>query len=179
MIKRVKELRPEAEIASSKFRDFLEKFESEINRGISTLCVLSIINSHGKEGIYGYKILKELEEKTNDMLIVEEGTLYPLLRKLEKRDKLINSAKKVVEGRMRKYYIMNENGRKIYFHISGYYNKLMEAISSLVDIKVHLKERYFYCPNCSNKIDLSNEDVFYCEICGYNLQDIKKRRLEK
>ncbi|TFF89454.1 MAG: hypothetical protein EU548_07460 [Promethearchaeota archaeon] len=179
MIKRVKELRPEAEIASARFRDFLEKFESEINRGISTLCVLSIINTYGDEGIYGYKILKELEEKTNDMLIIEEGTLYPLLRKLEKRDGLIDSTKKIVEGRARKYYVMNENGRKIYNHISGYYTKLTEAISSLIDVNVTLKDKYFYCPNCANKIDLSDENVYYCEICGYNLQDIRDRRLEK
>jgi DNA-binding PadR family transcriptional regulator len=179
MIKRVKELRPEAEIASEGFRDFLEKFESEINRGISKLCVLSIINSHGDEGIYGYAILKELEEKTNNMLIIEEGTLYPLLRKLEKTDRLIDSQKKTVEGRMRKYYMINENGKKIFNHISGYYTKLTEAISSLIDVNVSLKEKYFYCPNCANKIDLSDPNVFYCEICGYNLQDIKERRIKK
>lgn len=182
MIKRVKELRPEAEISSSEFRDFLEKFESEINRGISMLIVLSIINQYGDKGIYGYKILKEIEEQTDDMLIVEEGTLYPLLRKLEKRDELIESRKQVVKGRKRKYYYMTKMGRKIFNHISGYYSKLSEAISPLIDINVNLKEeRYFYCPNCANKIDLSDESRDlrnYCEICGYNLQDIIERRKE-
>jgi len=43
IIKRVKELGPTALIAKESFRNFVEKFESEINRGISTLCILSII----------------------------------------------------------------------------------------------------------------------------------------
>lgn len=176
MIKRVKELRPEAEISSSEFRDFLEKFESEINRGISMLCVLSIINQYDEKGIYGYKILKNIEEQTNNMLIIEEGTLYPLLRKLEKRDQLIESRKQTVKGRKRKYYYMTKMGRKIYNHISGYYSKLTEAISPLIDINVNLKDRYFYCPNCANKIDLSDESIHYCDICGYNLHDLRERR---
>jgi len=43
MIKRVKEFGTKALIASQEIRDYVEKFESEINRGISTLCILSII----------------------------------------------------------------------------------------------------------------------------------------
>jgi len=43
MIKRVRELDSKALIASSKFRDYVEKQETEINRGLSSLCILSII----------------------------------------------------------------------------------------------------------------------------------------
>jgi len=161
-------------IASKEFRDFVEKFESEINRGISTLCVLSIIKQSGNEGMYGYKILKELEEQTNDMLVIEEGTLYPLLKKLE-RDNLIKSEQKRYSGRPRKYYFITDNGEKIYNHITGYYTKLSEAISPLIDISVELNENYIYCPNCANKIDISNEDFNFCEICGLNIQDLKKK----
>ncbi len=178
IIKRVKELGPSALIASKEFRNFVEKFESEINRGISTLCILSIINQAGDEGIYGYKILKELEEQTNDMLVIEEGTLYPLLRKLE-RDKLIKSEQRKYSGRPRKYYFMTENGLKIYNHINGFFTKLTESISPLMDMNVNLKEDYIYCPNCANKIDISKEDFNFCEICGLNIQDLKERRLKK
>jgi hypothetical protein len=43
IIKRVKELGSNALIASREFRDYVEKQETEINRGISSLCILSII----------------------------------------------------------------------------------------------------------------------------------------
>lgn len=167
MIKRVRELRPDADLASPQFREFLEKFESEINRGISTLCILSIINRFNQEGIYGYKILKVLENETNNMLIIEEGTLYPLLRNLE-RDELIES-KKLKTGRRRKYYFITEEGEKILNYLTGYYSKLTQAISSLVDIKVELKNKYLYCPMCANKIDKQREGVRFCSVCGYDL----------
>ncbi len=177
MIKRVKELRPDADIASPKFREFFEKFESEINRGISTLCVLSIISCYAQKGIYGYKILKVLQEETNEMLIIEEGTLYPLLKNLE-RDGVINSRKQTT-GRRRKYYFLTEDGKKILNYLTGYYSKLTKAISKLVDIEVELKNNYLYCPMCANKIDLATEDIRFCSVCGYNLeQELKERRKE-
>jgi len=177
MIKRVKELRPDADIASPKFRKFLEKFESEINRGISTLCVLSIISRYEEKGIYGYKILKVLEEETDKMLIIEEGTLYPLLKNLE-RDGVINSRKQTT-GRRRKYYLLTDDGKKILNYLTGYYSKLTKAISKLVDITVEFKNNYLYCPMCANKIDLSTEDIRFCSVCGYNLeQELKERRKE-
>ena len=178
MIKRIKELSPDAEIASKEFRSFLEKFESEINRGISSLCILSIINQTNNQGIYGYKILKELQWRTNDMLVIEEGTLYPLLKKLEDNG-FIKSKRQKVGGRLRKNYFMTDIGIKIYNHLSGYYTKMSEAISPLIDIRVELKKRYLYCPNCSNKIDLENTELKFCEICGLNIQELRERRLEE
>jgi len=178
IIKRVKDLGPMALIKDSHFRVYVEKFESEVNRGISTLCVLSIINQY-EEGIYGYQILKELELKTDEMLVVEEGTLYPLLKKLE-RDGLIASRKQKASGRLRTYYFLTVNGYKIYNHITGFYTKLTEAISPLFDVNVKLQDRYLYCPNCANKIDLKDEaDFNFCEICGLNIQELKEERYKK
>ncbi|TFF91764.1 MAG: hypothetical protein EU543_06195 [Promethearchaeota archaeon] len=176
MIKRVKELRADVEIASPKFREFLEKFESEINRGISTLCILSIIDQHKDNGTYGYQLMKELEKKTSDMLIIEEGTLYPLLKNLE-RDELIES-KKQKTGRRRKYYFITENGDKILNYLTGYYSKLTKAISGIIDINVELKNKYIYCPMCANKMDITKNKYKYCPVCGYNLEeDLKKREV--
>jgi PadR family transcriptional regulator PadR len=129
------------------------------------------------EGTYAYKILKELKDQTKDMLIIEEGTLYPLLAKLE-HDGLIESTKQET-GRKRKYYYMSDNGIKVFNHISGYFAKLSEAISPLFDISVGLKDRYLYCPNCANKIDILNSEHQFCEICGLSIKELKERRLEK
>ena len=109
------------------------------------------------------------------MLIIEEGTLYPLLKNLE-RDEIIDSQKQTT-GRRRKYYFLTENGKKILNYLTGYYSKLTKAISMLVDIKVELKNNYLYCPMCANKIDLSTEEKRFCAVCGYNIeQELKERR---
>jgi len=176
MIKRVKEFSTKALIASQEIRDYVEKFESEINRGISTLCILAIIDKAENGEIHGYAILKNLEEDTNEMLVIEEGTLYPLLRKLEGKG-ILKSDRKIVENRMRKVYSITERGNKIYNHISGFYSKLTEAISPLLDINVRLNDHYLYCPNCANKIDLNEKGMQFCDICGLNIQELREKRL--
>ncbi len=169
MIKRVRELDSKALIASSKFRDYVEKQETEINRGISSLCILSIIIQAGEDGSHGYQILKDLTDQTNDMLVIVEGTLYPILRKLES-DGIIES-KKEETGRKRKFYYITEYGEKIYYYLSGFFSKLTEAIAPLFDVKVNLKQdKYLFCPMCANKIDLSNEELRFCDVCGHNIE---------
>lgn len=172
MIKRVKGFDPE-------FFDYASKFESEINRGISTLCILSIINRYGNEGVHGYQISKDLQDQTREILIIEEGTLYPILRKLED-DGIIRAEREKV-GRKRKFYFMTENGIKVYNYLSGFFSKLTEAIAPLFDVNVNLKlEKYLYCPMCANKIDLTSVEVNFCDVCGHNISnELKERGFEK
>jgi PadR family transcriptional regulator PadR len=172
MIKRVKGLDPE-------FQDYASKIESELNRGLSTLCILSIINQYGENGVHGYQISKDLLEQTNEMLVIEEGTLYPILRKLE--DEEIIKSEREKEGRRRKYYFMTDYGTKLFNYLSGFYSKLSEAIASLFDVNVQLKQdRYLYCPMCANKIELTNLELRYCDVCGHNIEkELKERGLVK
>ena len=81
----------------TKLQEYASKIESEINRGISKLCILSVINQYGDEGIHGYQISKDLSEETNEKLVIEEGTLYPILRRLEEEG--IISSKREETGR--------------------------------------------------------------------------------
>ena len=178
MIKRVRELDSNALIASKDFRNFVEKQETEINRGISSLCILSILIQAGENGLHGYKILKDLTDQTNEMLVIEEGTLYPILRKLE-GDNIIKS-KREESGRKRKFYSVTEYGKKIFNHLAGFYSKLTEAIAPLFDVKVDLKsEKYLFCPMCANKIELTNLELRFCDVCGNNIEkELKERGLK-
>ena len=166
----MKELGSEALIASKEFRDYVERQETEINRGISSLCILSILVQADEEGLHGYKILKDLTDQTNEMLVIEEGTLYPILRKLEE-DGIIKSEREET-GRKRKFYSMTEYGKKIYNHLAGFYSKLTEAIAPLFDVRVNLRQdKYLFCPMCANKIDLTNLELRFCTVCGNNIEE--------
>ncbi len=172
MLKKVKTFHPEALIGDDHFRTYVESFESELLRGISTVAILQIMKRYPEEGIYGYQLLKELEEETQNVLIVEEGTVYPLLRKMEK-DGVLKSIKRELGGRPRKYYILTEEGIKLLNHMSGFFAKLLEAISPLMDFQISLPEDMFmYCPNCANKIKLDDFSKF-CEVCGLYIEEIK------
>lgn len=76
-------------------------------KGILEGCVLEIINHHDT---YGYEITRQLNEL--GFVEVVEGTVYTILVRLEK-NKLVNIQKKKSElGPPRKFYSLNEAGRK-------------------------------------------------------------------
>ncbi len=178
MIKRVKNLLPNAPFASEAVRDYLERYESGILRGISNLVVLNIIRQHGAEGIHGYALVKDLEQRTNHMLIIEEGTLYPLLRKLKDEGFVTERQETLENGRTRKYYNISPLGNQMYNYMAGFFSKVIESIGPLVEIDVTLREQFLYCPNCANKIDLSQENNRFCGMCGMNIEEIRNRRLK-
>ncbi len=82
-----------------------ENTVQELRRGVVVLAVLSQL---GKEE-YGYSLLKLLSDKG---LAVDQGTLYPLLRRLEAQG-LLESAWKIEEGRPRRYYVISSEGQRL------------------------------------------------------------------
>ena len=171
MIKHVKDYKSNALINSEKYKQYVENFESEILRGISKLITLYAIKHTGEEGIYGYKLTRDLKEVTDKALIIEEGTLYPLLRKL-KSDGLLQTEKKEYSGRLRTYYTLTLQGKQIYNHLMGFLTNLIEKISQIMEIDVKLNEKqYLICPNCSNRIEIEKISQDYCEACGLNLSN--------
>ncbi|MFO7585575.1 MAG: PadR family transcriptional regulator [Anaerolineales bacterium] len=77
----------------------------ELRRGVIVLAVLSQLNQEQ----YGYSLLKLLSEQG---LELDQGTLYPLLRRLESQG-LLESVWKLEEARPRRYYITSKAGKEI------------------------------------------------------------------
>ncbi len=83
----------------------LQKLRLELRRGIVVIAVLSQMVT----ARYGYSLIQRLGEQGLD---IEEGTLYPLLRRLEKQG-LLESEWDVGESRPRKYYKISEMGNDV------------------------------------------------------------------
>ncbi len=86
-------------------QQMIENMVLELRRGVIVLAVLSQL----QEEQYGYSILKLLSEKG---LEVDQGTLYPLLRRLETQG-LLESLWRVEEARPRRYYVVSAEGRRV------------------------------------------------------------------
>jgi len=76
----------------------------ELKRG--TLVMTVLLNLKDKE--YGYSLISKMQEAG---ISIEQNTLYPLLRRLEKQG-LLTSLWDTTESRPRKYYIISEEGEK-------------------------------------------------------------------
>jgi DNA-binding PadR family transcriptional regulator len=61
---------------------------------------------------YGYEIIKMLKEKSGGKLDFAEGTLYPILKKMEEKGWLTSTWKKADNERERKYYQLTTKGKK-------------------------------------------------------------------
>ncbi len=83
----------------------LENVVLELRRGVIVLAALSQLSKEQ----YGYSLLKTLSEQG---LQVDQGTLYPLLRRLEAQGYL-QSVWKIEEARPRRYYVLSAEGKKL------------------------------------------------------------------
>ena len=61
---------------------------------------------------HGYRIATEIKAKSKGVLDFREGTLYPALHDQENKG-LIESYEQTENGRVRRYYRLTEDGRKI------------------------------------------------------------------
>ncbi len=71
--------------------------------------ILSVLS---KRESYGYEIIKTIREASNNELEFAEGTIYPILKKMEEKKLVISKWKKTESERERKYYRLTAEGRK-------------------------------------------------------------------
>lgn len=87
-----------------------DRFSQQIKKGILEMLVLETVC---KGSTYGYELLTSLKEKSNKLFTLKEGTLYPILYRLED-DGMIQSSWLQGEGRMapKKMYSATERGQQ-------------------------------------------------------------------
>ena len=72
--------------------------------------LLSLI---AQQPMYGYQIIKELERRSQGYFKFKEGTLYPALRRLERKGLLLGKWQTLPSGRQRRYYHITDKGYSI------------------------------------------------------------------
>ncbi|MEM2141817.1 MAG: PadR family transcriptional regulator [Candidatus Thorarchaeota archaeon] len=93
---------------SRKVQDEFERWSRETRRGAATLAVLAVVD---RSPSYGYELVKHLEQ-TVTFLQLEEGTVYPILRRLEERLLLRSEWNYDDPTKPKKYYRITEEGKR-------------------------------------------------------------------
>ena len=101
-----------------------DNLAQELHRGTLVISVLLVL----KKEEYGYSIVKNLQKKKID---IEQNTLYPLLRRLEKQ-RLLQSNWDVSETRPRKYYKISTIGEKVLKKLLEKWQGLNNAIDTII-----------------------------------------------
>lgn len=66
-----------------------------------------------QQPMYGYKLIKELDNRSQGYFIFKEGTLYPALHRLEKANLISSKWQLSPNGRQRKYYHITDKGQRL------------------------------------------------------------------
>jgi len=85
------------------------KFERELLKGIAPVVVLEIL-SRGR--MYGYELSEAIEAKSQKILTLGQGTLYPLLYNLEAQKLVRGQWETTPSGRKRRYYSITSKGKE-------------------------------------------------------------------
>ena len=85
------------------------KADKELIGASTALLVLKVL---AREASYGYQIIRCINEEADGLFTWKEGTIYPLLHKLEKEGQVRTQWQEADTGRRRKYYYITEIGRK-------------------------------------------------------------------
>lgn len=94
------------------FTDANKKFQKELNSGTAALVLLSIL-ARADEPMYGYRIAKFMEVDEENVPMMKQGALYPVLRSLEGSGLLESHVDPSVSGPPRRYYKITESGLEI------------------------------------------------------------------
>jgi len=101
------------------------KLDSELRRGVLVLAVLSQLRT----AQYGYSLRQALAEQG---MAIEEGTLYPLLRRLEEQG-LLASDWRIEDGPPRRYYTLSKKGTRLYEELTESWRGLIATMDRLLD----------------------------------------------
>lgn len=101
--------------------------ESQLLKGILEGCILGIIS---KGETYGYQIIQDLKSYGFDN--VGEGTLYPLLTRLDKKNYIHYRKEKSALGPIRKYYSISEEGLIYYRAFKDNYKTLIHKANQIL-----------------------------------------------
>lgn len=103
--------------------EIFENLRMELRRGSLILAVLAALRTER----YGYTLRKQLAEKGMD---IDEGTLYPLLRRLETQG-LLESQWREEEKRNKRFYRLSAGGKEVFEALVGEWRKINSSLDAI------------------------------------------------
>ncbi|MCB9880300.1 MAG: PadR family transcriptional regulator [Planctomycetes bacterium] len=103
---------------------------TQLRKGTLELCLL---NTVAKTARYGYEIVRLLS--AIEGLVIQEGTVYPILARLKREGFLETELRESSEGPSRKYYSLTRDGKRRLRAMNRYWSDLTEKIAALVEAR--------------------------------------------
>ena len=108
-----------------------DKYARQMKKGVLDMLVLRLLKDDRK---YGYQLITELREKSGEIFLLKEGTLYPILYRLED-EQLVQSKWSEPEGKQvaRKYYVITDRGREVLYEMQKVWKQIAAGIDEIME----------------------------------------------
>ncbi|MFZ0395407.1 MAG: PadR family transcriptional regulator [Terracidiphilus sp.] len=104
--------------------------KTDLLQGTLDLLILKVV-AFGP--VHGYGIAQRIRQVSNDVLQVQQGSLYPALHRLEKRGWLAAGWGESDNGRQARFYKLSAKGRRQLAAEEKSWNRLSEAVQLIVN----------------------------------------------
>lgn len=104
--------------------------------GSTTMLILKLLET---KDMYGYEMIEQLSEQSNNVFSLKAGTLYPLLHDLEVKG-MLQSYDCEGHGRTRKYYKLTHDGRGLLESKKKEWHEFSSAISHMLKGGAHCEQ---------------------------------------
>jgi len=101
---------------------------SQLLKGVLDGCILAIIEH---EAVYGYELSKKLQQA--GLHNVSEGTVYPVLLRLQKNQYIYGKMRPSQAGPNRKYYYLTPEGKEALDIITEEWGKIHHPVHTLLE----------------------------------------------
>ncbi|MDG5473883.1 PadR family transcriptional regulator [Jeotgalibacillus sp. ET6] len=101
--------------------------KSQMLKGVLEGCILAVIE---ERPTYGYELYLRLTDQ--GLQAVSEGSIYPVLLRLQKEDLIEGTFVKSANGPNRKYYSLTDKGKQALKHFKQEWTVLSESVSQIV-----------------------------------------------
>ncbi|MHC4665768.1 MAG: PadR family transcriptional regulator [Planctomycetota bacterium] len=105
---------------------FFDNWTNQLRKGVLELCILNDIRNRK---MYGYEIVRRLRKIEG--LIMNEGSIYPILRRLKGRGLVKTSIQESPEGPARKYYQLTQQGKDTVCQMNAYWQAIRHQADSV------------------------------------------------
>lgn len=100
-----------------------------LKKGTTELLLLLLLS---QEDMYGYQLTQEIAARSNQLFLIREGSMYPILYRMVERGYISDRKEKVGVRRTRVYYHLEEKGRRYLKQVRAEYDSIHRGISLVV-----------------------------------------------
>lgn len=109
-----------------------DHFQSNFQRGVMSLILLSLLQ---REDMYGYQLVQMISTASSGKIVTQEGSLYPVLYKLQEMN-LISDKKVLVGKRMTRVYYHLEPAGEVYLQkLIADYTSVTQGVFEIIQRK--------------------------------------------